>query len=694
MSKLKFTLPNILFWVGIFASCLLFENVAVLTGDPTSALSDFYFYVTFIIGMVALLAYQIFDRILNKTYADQFLLAIVLLCFAASMVAIWGFKGFSYENPVNPSKSFKYILNDYDKVRQSMVSFLFYFAVYSTLFTFSKNHPSYKRVHYLYILIILSCFGLLAFSLINEFDAYKSVAEGVAPASSIKSILPDSTVLSFVFILGILASIGLNLSKKNAFSIISILVFAIEIVFIGNLTSILIEGFLLAVYFLVEVIFNFKKSSKAGLASLSILILVAVSIVVMYSVALQYDLGNYSAFVRYLNTEVLEADYLDYLNRMQLWEGAKTLSFNNIIATIFGYGFRNSGPLLGLYHTNVDEAVVANGIATAQNGGLQVLLNFGFFGVGVYALFFGYYLYCIFRLMKKEPRFAIIYLIIGLGALGCGVTSSIIFMSPTVLGFLFLIAFYLPVVNHYKHFKKETAQIAIINNVKSPVKMLDVNLRIRGVAKLFTALTAAAGSFFVLEVVRGTILQSIFLNIVACLGACLLFVPFIVGMWSKNTIREKFVPRVIINSLIIAALFVGLGVVLNFTDWLSFISWSNWLYPILMGAILLVEVLIYGISRRGTFGEYAQTFIGMSKNSFMGLIAIGGTTLAMFFLQSMFEISTLTLILFAAFELLVFFIFSYFVPFKDTKEIVSYYNSVDASLMKNDVLDERLKLLA
>ncbi len=692
MSKFKFTIQNILFWVGIISTWFLLENISILTPNPTSSLSDAYFYILLAVSLVALIAYNIFDRILNKGYADQFLLAIILICFATTMVAIWGFKEFNYKNAINPSKSFIYTLFDYEKIKQSLVSFVYFFAIYSFLFVFSKNHPSYKRIYCVYLIVILLCYGLLAHSLVTEFSKYLSVLNGVSPSEPILSLFHDNDFFALLMLLGMFSSVSLNSIKKNPFSFITIVIFSLALILIGSQTFILIDVFFLLVYFFVETIFDFKKKVALGVVSLTSYIVIFASIFIMYSLAQQYNFGAFSNFARYVHDVVLVADYPSYLNRMQLWNDSVAISNNNIISILFGYGFRNSGPLLGLYHQYFDGAIVYNGLATSENAGLQILVNFGYFGVLTFSLLVIYFVFCVFRLAKKEARFAIVSLFVGLGVIASGITMSIFPLLPNTLGFLTFLMFFLPVISHYKHVRKEKLQLAIIENVKTPVDMLDVKLRIKGLAKVFMGCSAAIASLFVFNEVRDGEYQHILLNILVALGALTIFAPYIVGLWSKNTSRTRFVIRAVINILISTSLFITLYVLMNKTKLFDDISFRNMFYPILLGVILLMEFVIYSIAKKGRPSEFGMTFVGISKFSFMGLIGVSLSTLAVYFIQPYLELSILTLIVIGVFNLLIYFIFSYFVPFKDVKEIVKYYNDVDASRMKDAVLDEKLRL--
>ena len=693
MSKFKFTLPNILFWVGIIASCLLLENVAFFTGDPTGQLAEPYFYIIFVIAMTSLLAYQVFDRVLNKSYGDQFILALTLVFFAASMVAIWGFQGYKYTNEINPSRSFKYLLNDYDKIKQSFVSFTFFFAVYSVLFTFNKNHPTNRRINYVFIIVMIICYALGAHSLITEFTRYQDVANGIAPSESIKSLFWNENAFACLMLMGVFCSMGLNLRKKNVFSYISIIAFTIEIIFIGSLTCILIDITLVLIYFLLEVIFIFRKSIGLGLTCLSIYILVSVSVFVLFAAAQTHEMGTFSNFCRYLNNVVLQGDYLTFTNRIAIWNGAIELSNYNVLSRIFGYGFRNSGPLMGLYHENVNEGNVINGTISTHNAALQVLLNFGYVGCAAYGALLIYFIYAVIRLCKKDARYALVSGLIGAGMLSYGMTESVIFLNPNVQGFLVFALFYLPVINRYKHYKKETVGLALIVNLKTPVKMLDVKYRIRGMAKFIVGLAASVATLFMFEdIFDYAYVSEVLLNILASLGILFLTFPYVFGLWGKDCSRPKFVARILINIIIVGSLFAGLTSVMLFTTWFDSISWRRWFFPILLGAVMLIEVIVYSIRKKGKFSEYASTFVGMTKNSFMGLIGVGGVCVGLYFTRSLIELSLLTTLLIPAFSLLIFFIFSYFVPFKDVKAIGTYYNDIDASMLKTNVMDERLRL--
>ena len=144
------------------------------------------------------------------------------------------------------------------------------------------------------------------------------------------------------------------------------------------------------------------------------------------------------------------------------------------------------------------------------------------------------------------------------------------------------------------------------------------------------------------------------------------------------------------NFLIVASpvVYLALRYYLHHT-W--FASGAEWILPVMVILILVGEALIFGVGKRMKFRHYLSTLVGMSKNSFMGLIGVAIIVVAGYFTISYLDIKTpLTYIIYPVIALVAFYLASYLVPFKDQKAFINSYNESLLYSLKLEVLKDRL----
>ena len=687
MGKLKFTLANILFWISIIASCLLLENVAFLSSDLKGGLNNTIFFMLFALAMIGYLAYFIVGHVKNKTTIDFFLIAVLGIGFGCALVSIFSFKQISFESS-NPDYSFSYMVDAWEHVRQALSLVTFFVTLYALLFFFNKNHPSIRKLSFIFIIILIICYISIIYSLIAEYKLYEDIFLTVDSSKEMQSLFWNPNMFAGFILMGIASAMGLNYFKKNVFSIISIPLFLIEIIFIGSLTSILIAIAAILVYSLIEIIFVIRKNVKKGVWLLALYLFGVVAIYIIFACGLQLDMGNFSIFCNYLKRKIVNADYLTFTHRTFLWAASLKLLGENPLNLIFGFGFRNSQIVLGGYQSAIKLSEYAP--ISSHSAYIQILMNFGIIGATIYGSFLIYYLYCFIRLLRKDARFALIYAVIGGIFLGYASMESVICFNPNVQGLLVGLVFFLPMINKYKHYKHPQLGDDALE-VENPAT-LDEDLITKSMAKIFMSLTFVACSFFAIEMFREVeSLKYMLLNIVASLFIFTLFFPFIISSQSRSKGR---VPYVIIVALNIGLVLGGLTylVIRYYQNPTIVAEDAKWVYPILLIIVLVFETLFYAIIRKRSFKEYLQTFIGTTKLSFIGLLGLAAPILVFILLKDKIEVSPLTLIIYPFIGLELYFLFSYIIPFGDLKEIINQYNDIAVHSLKMEVVKDRLEV--
>ena len=683
MGKLKFTLSNILLNVGIIASCLILEDVGFLSSNPTGPLSNALFFMYFALAMGCYLSYFLIEHIKNKVTLDFVLVSVLMICFMAGCIGTWQFTSVTLDG-IN---HFEYSVTPWDKVIHTLSLMVYIVSLYAILFYFSKNHPSIRKIRIVYFIIAIFCVGSTIFSWIKEYDhiIYNLTASSIP--SEVKSIFWNPNMFSLMLLLGIYSCFGLNYYKKNVFSYIVMFYLAFFVCVVASLTAVAVMMASLTLYFLIEIVFTIGKHRTRGLVYLTIYMTIMCSIVVLLACGLNYDLGGFSSFLRFLYLNFASANYGTFSNRTFTWTNSIYYIGEHPISLIFGFGFRNSNHIIGGFWNAYKGDTVTT--LSAHSGYIQALMNFGIVGCLFLFLFVVYYFYCFIRLIKKDARFAFIFFLIGLALLGYAVMESIMFLGTGTLGLLIAAFYYLPVMNKWKHYKHPQLGDDSIE-VKKPQPMA-ANSITKSLAKLFMALIAVTAAFFIFPLFRDNRHgMYLLINIIVLLFICALFVPFIISCIAKNHSRKVAAILSTVNFLVVASPVVYLAIRYYFHhDWFSI--GAEWIMPGMVLLILVGETLIFGVGKQMKFKNYLSTLVGMSKNSFMGLIGVAIVITCGYFTVSYLDlIAPITYILYAAFTLVAFYLTSYLVPFKDQKEFVSAYNESLLYSLKLEVLKDRL----
>lgn len=683
MGKLKFTLSNILLYVALIATCLILEDVGFLSTNPTGPLSNAHFFMFFTLAMGCYLSYFLIEHIKNKVTLDYVLASILLIAFAGGCFAIWQFSGVSLDGVHH----FEYNVTNWDKVMQTLSLMVYLVSVYSILFYFNKNHPSIRKIKVVYFIIVIFCLLSTIYSWIRETDKiiYNLTASG-RPVD-VKSLFWNPNMFSLMLLLGIFSCFGLNYYKKNVLSYISMFYLGFFVCVVASLTAVAVMFASLSLYFLIEIIFTIRKRRARGLAFLTIYLFIMCSLVVLLACGLNYNLGGLSSFLRFLYLNFAQAQYDTLSLRTFTWSSSIAYIGEHPMNLIFGFGFRNSNHIIGGFW-NAYRGVPFTTLS-AHSGYIQALMNFGILGVLFLFLFVVYYLYCFIRLIKKDARFAFIFVLMGFALFGYAVMESLMFLGTGTMGLLIAAFFYLPIMNKWKHYKHPRLGDDVIE-VNKPKPMPSSSIS-KSLAKLFMALIAVTAAMFIFPLFRENRHgMYLLVNIIVLLFICALFVPFIISCIAKNHSRKAAAILSTVNFLIVASPVVYLALRYYFhRTW--FASGAEWMLPVMVILILVGEALIFGVGKRMKFRHYLSTLVGMSKNSFMGLAGVGIIVVCSYVAINYLDlVSPISYILYAAITLVAFYLSSYLVPFKDQKAFINSYNEPLLYSLKLEVLKDRL----
>lgn len=688
MGKLKFTFTNIFFWVGVICSILIFENITFFTqSDPTEPISlnmeEPYFFILFGIASICYFFLFLYETVYNRSKTNVFLLVLLLGLLGCGVAGIMLYDGMSFDNG-----SPEIVIDHWSKMKHIMSLVLYIATLYSVIFYFTKNHPSLKRLRFVFFAVIGVTYFFVIYSIVTEYHNYELIANTEDPTTIsgyyIKSLFLNSNMFAGFLLMGICASIGLNFFKKNVLSYVSIIGFAIIQVFVCSLTNIIISLSVVILYFLMEIIISFKRKKKSSYFKLFIMLAVTVSIILLFVMCQTFEVKGISPFYRFLYREMHESDYHAFSNRLPIWNATLYASNRNLNTLFLGYGFRNSeyitGGLMG-----VDDYRISS-----HNGYLQMLLNFGIVGIFALALFFGYYFYCLIRLLKNDTRFALLFAVIGFAYFALAVTESLIAFAPSAQGILIGALFYLPVVNRWVHYKRKAIADSVIEGHSAP-SLLEPKLMVRGAAAFILSLACVVSCFFMFDEFR--LNQTVYytlLNAIIALGILFLTVPYLVGVFSIKGSLTGFITQLLIFGFSLAAI-SSILVSLKYIPGVDLGPSFLWLTPVVLFTFTLTYLIIASVVIGGSFKLYLNTFASF-KTSLGALVGAAMYIVAIYFAKPYLDVNAPIMMGLVGLGMITcFYCFSLIAPFKDTLKVAAYTTEYDASFMKIDVIRDRLE---
>ena len=407
-----------------------------------------------------------------------------------------------------------------------------------------------------------------------------------------------------------------------------------------------------------------------GLVSIAIYIFGITAMVCIVAIALSGDtLGSFSKMIQYIYND-FQTSSDTFSGRVHLWEFAVERVQEDNMKFLFGFGFGISKDVVNTW------VKLEGGAATSvHNGVLQILFNFGILGIALYGAFLLLTFYSIIRLLKRAPRFAIIFLFVELIMLGYSFGESVIYFNSNAQGILVGTLFYLPVLMRYKNEKhKEYFEHTITPTIS--MKSMNGRLLVKSVSAFIISLVVAIAPFVFLDAVKeNEIAIQVLYTLLICLGVSFVFFPYLVYLWHKDTAIKSFRIRVILNLLVV---FTILGFSVGFYLLFSEVTGGTylWYFPTVLAATLLIEVIYYSIIKKPSFRVFLSTFTSLFVTFVAAIIASAlSISIVVFWFKQGVDFGTGFLIyaLIFLFNIIMFYVFAVLFMFKDTKAIIDYF---------------------
>ncbi|MCQ2802193.1 MAG: O-antigen ligase family protein [Bacilli bacterium] len=640
MGKIKSVLQIVFLFVGIIASALLIENVGFLTHNPTGNLPNAYFYALFALAMLSYFALYFIEHKYNKIRIDFVLFVAFFTLLLCSIIAISTFEDTTFLT--HYGESVLVSVNAEEKGKMFMSVLTFVITLYTVFYVFSKNVVSFRKLWPVYLIIILVCYFACIYSLIAEHDLYVQFFESRGEImNSIKSVFWNENMFGGVLLMGCISCILLNLIRRNAFSYISIFLFAVMALFVGSIISLTCILGLYFVYSFAEILANVKKHFPLFIIILALYLCLMIGIIVAFIFSYNTDMGIFTSISHYVKKLFTNVNFDGFSGRFDLYKLLFNVLKDSPINMVFGYG-------LGL-STAIIKSVTD--VASAHSGYIQILFTFGIVGCLVYLAIIGYFFYAGFRLIKKYTRFSLAFMFVGILMLGYGVGESVLLFNNNTQGLIIGGFFYLPVMMVYKREKNKEKLLEFIDQKSEKVSKSSL---ISSISLIFVVLLCCVLPFFGVTQFYSTkrYLMLLIAATMALVGILFTY-PILIGIWTNKGSKANQIIRVIFNSILIAGLVIASFFIIYSLAGFNYVYILT-IVPSTYILLFILEILIYRSNNENlTKILFKNLFKNICVNLAPTAISLLITVLGCVFLSKYFVYGKLIYIIFFAINLVI-----------------------------------------
>lgn len=686
MGKFKFTLVNLWYWASMVFVCFLAENMLFLTPNPKAGF-DIPTLAILTFGSVAsLFMFFFLNHKRNKMSFDWVLLSAIATVGCAMILGIWlnGDTSYSFANGEN---NIAVTFTIYEKVRATIILIVFLAFTYGFMFVFNMNRVRHRRMVWFAYAGIIAALISIIYSLCTEMDVYVAIFKNEAlPNASIDSFYGNKNYYGGVLFIGILACIFANYYKPRLhLYLLSVVMFVILLSTCAMLPT-LIMVCALPIYLFEEVLrFAIKKKWKACIFALvAILSFMALAIVFYYGCKKEWD--GFNGLDIYMTETFNKKNFSTLSGRTQIWENILPLCYDSPLHIIIGHGFLISEKNIYAITAAMNNSM--EGVRTTHNGYLQIFFEYGVIGFATFALLFGYFVYCCIRLlMEKRWHFVFIHFFLVLCCAAYNFCESSSFFDAGVKEIYMTTLFVMPVVAEYKMLKR-VDKVEEIKNYNDEHKTDYIKLG-QTIAVLIMLVLVTSATMFISSITyEMPWLKTLLLNVLIGSAICLLFVPYLVALYYKNSEKLHFILHISFNGILIGAVLALIYIL--FRSEHSLKPMIPYFLPGLLFLILLLETVVYSLIKNGSIKEWIKVFVVGSFKipcfGILGAVLFGGISTLV--VQTL-NINHLYLYLAILGITLFGYVFGFTIyQLKPTRELIEDWNEIDLSYNRRLCVEE------
>ena len=682
MGKLKFTFTNLWFWITLLLVSFLTEDLNFMTDNPKGGFDVTTLIVITLACLICLSFFYLIQHKENKIKLDFVLLPAFVIVGIAFIVSIWLNQGqtFAFENGEGEVTA---VITTYDRVKATIILIVFLSFLYAMIFMVNVNNPRSRRYYWLVYAGVLAALISLVYSLITEFNEYKSIFINDGEIQIvIDSFYGNKNYYGGILFIGFLSCIIANYYKPRCYLYVLMVVFFVAILTCASMLPTIISGVALIIYLFEEIIrFAVKRRYvKSGFAVFSLLL--TISLIVILYIGCVKEWKGFNGLNNYLGDLIKSKDFSTFTGRVKIWVHIAPYLFDNKVHTIIGHGFMISEKsILAITAAFNNDAL--SGVRTTHNGYIQILFEYGLVGFVAHMILVCYFIYACIRLMlEKRFHFAFVY---GFVALCCGVYNcceSSSFFDAGVKEIFMTMMFMVPVMTECK-FYLHSRKVKELKNIEVPEKMDPVKLG-KGISFVIMSVIVMCVVALVCPITyQYNWLKYLIFNLIGGLSILLIFVPYMVSLYYRTDERIFFIAHCALNAIgIVLFTFIGYFI-LKYTPTTK--DLAPYLTPALLFVLLALDALIYSFVKKGKFSEWRAIFISGSFINSVFAIAGGLSTgiLAFVIIQNITKMNLFLYPICIVFALFGFYGAFYFAPTQGGREFLEEYNNMNMLSIRN-----------
>ena len=500
LEKVRYLLTICLFWLILLISGLAVENVAIMhNSDIRSGFSLEMIAWMGIIFLALVVFYFILEHKKNHL-SFNYLIALALLLFTVtniiiilaqplSSIIVSKKNDFPIEVVFTWSDKWIYVI----QLAMSMV------VAYLILVPYTRNSLSLRLKYYVYWIVVIVNFVTIIYSVIQEFDIYKTIFTGgdITTVRSAKSFYPNANFYGTSLMIGTMSLMVLQIYQARVYKTVTIFIFMIAETFTGCGSTLAISGSLLIIYLIYNIIYDFRRRPSVAIIKFFALLTVIALFVGLYFFANLNESIWFRSYHDFISERYLSGDKYglnSFKSRIPVWEAAIEQIFSNPLGATFGYGYKTGSEYFRAVLSSSRGAPLGEyDVLTAHNALLEVIIRHGIIGGTIYLgiIIIGL-VDIIYLLFKKRARFALIFGFCYLGLLAHGLVESSIFFEGNVKGMVMTVLFLSPILAE-AHKLRHPEEIKEYKEEAKKLHNMDLQSKVR-------SLTSFLASFFAVSV--------------------------------------------------------------------------------------------------------------------------------------------------------------------------------------------------
>ncbi len=662
MSKVRFSLTSILFYIIIVGTCFLVENLAFFTGDKNAGLDTTSFWLATVAVIIMFIVYLVIENKRNKIHVNATWTVLLILAFFLFGFMIWVDK---------PEYGIQWDL--LTKVEYTICLALALLAIYITCFYQSKKRTrNGGLLWFLYFYLIFIVIAII-YSLVSEMDLYKQMFDSSVSASlSIGSFFGNKNIYAMFILFGILCLAIINYHRSNFINYIFMFILYIALVFTKSGTSLISATFFLFFYLVYRFIKYSMTNWKGGLAIFCAFIIIVVALLIgdAFLTRSGYTFINSTLISVFEDLNI--PNNSTFTGRTEIWSDILSALESNPLYLIFGLGYKVTPDINAFFEYPVQSA---------HSAYLQVFLEGGIIGLICYASMLIYTFYCCIRLMKKgKVEYGYVFIIALLTLILHGVAESTVIFgtnsSGIILGFIFILS---PIISWHRLKNPEKVEVV---EVEKPV-IYDYSRLQRFFTAILWGVVISAAMLFMFNYTTGgshPFFNKCAIYLLITLIISLLFLPTIfAGVLGKGSQHAKVAKITIYSILIVGMGLVG-GLICYYFDQEYFLLG----FVLGYGVTSLVICLCYAGSI-GRLGEQILNFLkGITVTQRYGLISEVVVEVILYLVITFgfsYEWNMLSILIVSLLGIGAYFMGFMFYPSHEVKRTIEYFN--DWQINKN-----------